>query len=694
MIALELDAEQRLGVEAPLRACVAITGSAGTGKSTALEQRIECARREDPHARPLVASAARGLETFAFDILERTGRSIRPIDDVDASLLFERACAPLFELAWQEFVTGEIDPEVPGLRAPHRFAESAFRLIRKLREACIEPAEFLERSLRGATQFYGKPPNFADPALLAATKDVYRSSLDVDSAELQRQYRREVDLAKILAKLYEGYLAGLAVEGLMTGRDAVAAAAGHLRADPALAAALRAKHRFAFIDDAQELTGAELALLIAVFGETLEGVTFCGDPSSAISAVRAGLPEAPFQKARHGVVLTRRHRSPGGLKIAPRRLPGPHEEAECIAEQVRAWLAAGTPPHRIAVLFRSIRNVEIYENALLERDIAVVTGGDLNVFGDRRALDAMALLWNVYDPFRHDWMLRTLSGRALALSDASLAILCNEPPNPQTPLFAPEYEPAPTERLGRWDPKRDLRLGWNVVRAEQDAALEEIPRRRLQRFRELRRGWIALMNASTFDRFARKVWSEGLAREGAPGSAKARAQQLVLRRLLDRLCKGIAARPDATVADVLAYAESRAHSPLESCEPIEGEPDCVRLLSVEAARGREFDFVAVGGACPGSFPLWYAPDAFLFSPRLGMIPKENCGGRASRTAKYTAYLFWAKVREGFNARERRAFEYALARARIGALVTASGSATRGSTAPEFLEELRAGRSAR
>jgi superfamily I DNA/RNA helicase len=690
MIALELDERQRQGVDAPLDTCTAIMGAAGTGKTTVLEQRIERARREDPQAQPLIARAAQDLQAFAFALLARKATTVRAIDDVDALLLFERACAWLFELRLEE-LAGEVDPEVAGLRAPHRFAESAFRLIRRLREARIGPQEFLARSLAGATEYYAKPPNVADPALLAATKDVYRDSLDVDPAELQRQYRREVDLAKILSRLYQGYLELLAADGAMTGRDAVVAATDLLQAEPTLAAALREQMRFAFVDDAQELTEAELGLLAAVFGPALDGVTFCGDPSSAISADRAVRPDASFANARCRIVLDAVHRARLPAEIALSRNATQDEEAASIADQVRAWLDAGTPPHRIAVLFRSVRNVETYESALLDRDIPVVTGGNVNVFADRRALDAMALLWNVYDPFRHEWLLRTLSGRALALSDASLAILCSEPPNPQTPLFTQDWEPAPTERLRRWDPKRDLRLGWNVVRGEQDSALGESARRRLQRFRRLRGGWLAVMDSSPFEVFARTVWSEGLAREGAPGSARARAQQLVLQRLLDRFRLLTALRPHATTADALAYAERRAASALESCEPVEGEADCVRLLSVEAARGREFDFVVVAGACPGSFPLWYAPDAFLFSRRLGMIPKENCGGRAARTAKFTWYLFAANLRERYNARERRAFLYALGRARAGALVTASGSATRGNTAPEFLEELRARR---
>jgi hypothetical protein len=51
-------------------------------------------------------------------------------------------------------------------------------------------------------------------------------------------------------------------------------------------------------------------------------------------------------------------------------------------------------------------------------------------------------------------------------------------------------------------------------------------------------------------------------------------------------------------------------------------------------------------------------------------------------------MFRNRIRERYNARERQALVYALRRARIGALITASQLPTRGAAAPELLEELR------
>lgn len=691
MMAIELDDDQRLAVEASFDTCVAILGEAGTGKTHALHRRIARAREAFPGTDPLLADAGRRLDGFAFDVLAEVGITWRRIDDPDASLLFARACEPLFSLEWDELVAKQLDPDVPGLRSPERFADSAFRLIRKLRDGAMSSADFLSVALSGATEFYAKPPNFANPALLAATKEVYRDSLDVTPHELQRQRLREVDLAKILAKLYEAYVDLVRSTGLATARDAVCEAAEMLRANRPLAAKLRERHRCALVDDAQELTTAELAFLAAIFGDDLRGVTLCGDPSSAISSIRIAPPGAAFAAAKERIALHEQHRAPSGVPLQLHRDRSEGAEAAFVAERVCEWIDAGTPPDRIAVLFRSVASIEPFENALLERGVAAVVEGDANVFGDRRALDALALLWSVYDPFRHDWLLRTLSGAALGLSDASLATLCAEPPHPQTPLFVLDDEPAPTTRSSRWDPKRDLRLGWNVVRGEQDDALTDVARARLVRFRSQRLAWLELARTASFETFARTVWSEGLARSGAPGSARARAQQVVLSRLLARLHAFFAEQPGATLGDALAYAEVRAATELESCEAYDGE-NFVRLCSVEAARGREFDFVAVAGAAAGTFPRWYAPDAFLFSPRMGMVPKENVGeGSAARTAKFTFYVHRNRARENYNAQERRAFEYALRRARRGALITASGRATRGTTAPEFLEELRASR---
>lgn len=674
--------------------CVAIVGGSASGKSTEL-----LARARACEGKPLVLAsseaplrAARAslgdgaqIQTTGALAISLLREPARIVDDVEAELLFARAAAPLLALEWPEFSDETLDPEVPGLRAPQRFLEAAFRLARKLRDAGVTPEEFLRTSQVGATQFYAHPPNLANPDLLHYTKDTYRDSLDVTNDELQRQFRHESHLARILAKLYGAYAEATQTARLLTPRDAIAEAAAALRADPSEAAAVRERFGGIFVDDAQELNVGELQLLQALCGDDLAGVTLAGDPNGAIGTFRGARPDRAFALAERRVECGQRYRTDVPTRV--HRASDRADEARWIADDVRRLLREGTSPQQIAIVFRSVSDVRLYEEALLARDVPVQTGGDVNLFLDPRALDALALLWNAYDPFAHDWLLRTLAGSAMALSDATLAALCATPADAQTLLF-PEEEPPSAKPSKRWDVQRDLRLGFNVLRGDVDAQLSDVARERLDRFRALRATWVEAGTALRPSELALLVWRDGLARAGAPQSAKARSQRLVLERLLERMRAFERERPQANLGDFLENALLRADSALEACE--EGEDDAsVRLISVEAARGRAFDHVYVAGARPGSFPRWYVPDAFVYSPSLGMIAKENVGdSRAARTAKFTYYMFRAKIRERYNDEDRRAFAYALSRAAKTITVTASERPTRGITAPEFLEELK------
>ncbi|HKU66913.1 MAG TPA: 3'-5' exonuclease [Candidatus Baltobacteraceae bacterium] len=701
-----------------------ITGAAGTGKTTELvRQALEAAER-GPVLLTSVSEAGlsvlrervrhpnasvRELHALALESLSQA----EEIDDVRAAMLFAESARPLLTLEWRELIEAEVDPEVPGLRAPERFLDAAFRLFCKLRDARISPEQFLESALRGATQFYAKPPNLASPELLYYTKDTHRDSLHADAAELQRQYRREIDLAKILAKLYRSYLDHPVRQGCLTPRDVIAQAADFLQKDPSAARSLRERHPLLFVDDAQELTIGEMQLLQSIYGNDLDGATLAGDQDSATSTFRGARPDRVFALPGRRVPLDEQRRSPFAVDVACRHLLGTpgaspvstdpqigltlfrastrRAEAQYIAEHVVDLLTSGVSHDDIAIVFRSVRDVRPYRDALLDRNVRVQIAGDLNVFAEPEALDALAILWAVHDPFRHDYLLRVLSGPAMALSDATVYALCSEPPDAQTVLFEESPGEENGARSGRWDVKRDLRLAWNVLRGDQDDRLSPQGRERVQMLRAKLARWREALTRMELAPFARLVWSEGLAAAAPAGSARAAHQQQTLGRLHDRMNRFAQSNPAASLGEFLEYAQARMESDFETWE-LREQPGAVRMLSIDAARGREFDHVVIPRARAGSFPRWYAPDAFLYSPSLGMIAKENVGdAHAARTAKFTYYMFRTKAREAYNKEERRAFVYALRRAKKSVLVTASERATRGIAAPEFLHELQAAR---
>ncbi len=709
--------------------CHAITGPPRSGKTSALIARVASALDDDRERSALVlVPASVSLDairvTLAQDvaahhaariILATPGtlarevlRAYAPampaiIDEAQAALLFEASAASLLSLQWPELLDGSLDPDVAGLRSPQRFLEAALRLIGKLRDANVTPEMFLESGLRGAADFYANLPNFANTDLLLYTKDVYRDSLAVDARELQRQYRRDIDLTKVLARLYRDYLNALDAGGVMTERDAINRATALLasRGEPERTYAIVA------IDEVQELRLGEIAFLQRALNERFDGVVLAGDLRAATSTFRGARPERAFSLAQTkehldttflpplAATLWRRltgdaacaiDGDPAGMEV--RREATQAGEAAYLADYVRFHLDRGAAAHEIGVLFRSVENVRVYEEALLARDVAVHVVGDANVFLDPRAHDALALLWNVWDPFRHDWLLRTLEAPALALSDATLAILCGDPPSPQTMLFADEPEIAPPQESHSGAMRRVL-LGLAVLYGAHDERLSELARERLARFRAMRERWVDASSRMTIASLAINVWNEGLALDGGENSGRSTAQRIVLERLLERIERFESEHPEATLGAFLAYAEQRMSSPYESCEH-DGRHGAVVLASIDAVRGRSFEYVALPNARAGTFPRWYVPDAFLYSPSLGIVARENAGdATASRTAKFTYYLFRMKTREHYNAEERRAFAYALTRARRGLLITASGRATRGTTAPEFVEELSA-----
>jgi superfamily I DNA/RNA helicase len=715
---------------------IAFTGPPASGKTEALARRfaaliaadsalagaaIVTAARDDG-ARVLAEriSAASGiavrgatLDALAFELLRahplETGLALdlEAVGELDAAEIFERAAAPLFSAEWSDWLGTDVDPEIAGLRTPARFADAALRLIRKLRDAGIDDQAFLAVALRGATTFYANPPNLASPALLSATKDEHRASLAVDASELDRQRKRELDLAKILARLYRAYVDELVRRGCLTPCDALAEATRLLENRPAIARALRRRLRVAFVDDAHDLSPAALRFLRALFGDALDGVAVAGDPEAATQTFAGARPERIFGRAAttvalaagrvpaqilavaHRVIHADPHPGPPGENLRVLRTADRTAEADAVADRVEALLREGTPPGRIAVLHRTLRTMTTYEDALVARDVPVALAGDPALFARADVLDALALLWVAVDPFRHVWVLRALQAPMIRLSDASIAVLCGEPAGPQPALFTLPESAGEGER--RWDRKRDLRLGSNLLHGERDADLAPLARERITAFRARRARWTEWLRRTDVATAARAIVEDGgllLPRSGEP-AARERLRATLIARLIALITAYAARHPFDDMGAALAYCERLAAAD-RGPELIDERDDAVVVASVDRVLARRFDHVFVVDARAGAFPPYYVPDAFLFSTTYGMIPKDSAGDAvAARTAKFTWYEHHAKPRAAYVREQRRLFAAALGRADRTVTVSASGRPTRGVAAPELAAEVAA-----
>lgn len=723
---------------------ILITGPVGSGKSDALAQRYVAQLNANglaPDATLIASSHPDGARALASRIAARTDEATRAalesapfagvtldalalaivadgaiagglapdlelLEPEEIEEIFERAAAPLFSAEWAEYLGTDIDPEISGLRAPDRFAAAVLRLLVKLRDAGIDPETMLAQALRGANAFYGKPPNFAEPGLLLATKDEYRSSLLVSADELERQRRREIDLAKIVAKLYRSYVDELVRHGCLTAGDAVAEATRILSEQPVLAATYRERVALAVIDDAHDLRSGEVRLLQAIYGATLSGVTFAGTAQSAIHTFAGARPDVTFKLAATTIALPDSGAIPASIVACARaivtaislteavtdgavrthRARDRAEEIAFAAERIGALIAAGTAPDRIALVHRTARCLSAYEDALVDADIAVAPHGDIDLLARPEAGDALAALWTAVDPYRHAWLLRMLEMPLLALGDISLGVLCGEPANPQAMLFpTPATEP---EGDRRWDRRRDVRLAMNVLRGERDGDLSPIARERIVAFRERRAAWAVHARDAGTDAARAIVEDTGIfAPRTGETAARTQRRGFIANAVLALIDRYAMRHPGGSLEGALATLERVAAA--ERGPLVHAAHAGVFTGAIDRIGPRRFEHVFVVDARAGSFPPYYVPDAFLFSPTYGMVPKDSAGDApASRTAKFTWYSHQTKLKEAYAREHRRLLALAMLRADVSVTICASGRATRGVGAPEFVAELQ------
>jgi superfamily I DNA/RNA helicase len=230
----------------------------------------------------------------------------------------------------------------------------------------------------------------------------------------------------------------------------------------------------------------------------------------------------------------------------------------------------------------------------------------------------------------------------------------------------------------------------NVLRGERDSDLSPLARERIVAFRERRSAWAAhARDAGTSA--ARAIVEDAGLYAARPNETTARAARraFIVDAVLALIGRYAARHPGGPLEDALEMLARIA--PAERGPLVHGRDGTgVFAGSIDRIGPRRFDHVFAVDARAGSFPPYYVPDAFLFSPSHGMVPKDAAGDApAGRTAKFTWYSHQTKLKEAYAREHRRLLALAMSRADAGVTVSASGRATRGIGAPEFAAELQA-----
>ncbi|MFR9801845.1 ATP-dependent helicase [Pseudonocardia sp. RS010] len=529
----------------------------------------------------------------------------------------------------------------------------------------------------------------------------------------------------ILLRGAAGRAAPQATAPALDSAELVAAALDALASDPELLHAERERIRHLLVDDAQDLDPQQLEL-VRVLARTASSTLIAGDPDQAVLGFRGADPDGLRAVAAPTAVLTVDHRQrdavraagarlasrlsgsgEGRLRVAPAapspEVPDPGSvlvrtfssaatEAAWIADRLRrAHLVEGVPWSEMAVLSRSARRtLPALRRALVAAGVPIAAPPEelplarqpavlpflliLRAATRPETIDAdaaTALLTSALgsgDPMRMRRLRRGLLRLHAAGAEGRRRPADLDPPRGDVDPH--DLSAEDVERVGS-DPL--------LVEALRDAAAgrpdpltalppgDSAPLRAVSTL--LATAAQAAGEGRTVEEVLWRVWQRsGLARRWAAASARGGPVGAAADRDLDAVLAlfDAAARYTDRLpgADVAGFADYLGDQHLPGDTQTAGAPreDAVALLTAHAARGREWEVVAVPGVQEGSWPDLRLCGSLLGNERLvdvvaGVAEPTGPGAVVSRVAPLLA-------------EERRLFYVACTRARRTLLVSA------------------------
>jgi len=349
--------------------------------------------------------------------------------------------------------TGVYNPmEVLAVTFTTRAAGELRGRLRTLGAAGVQARTFHSAALRQVRYFWpkvygGAPPTLSESKIPVIAGAARRNRLEVDQARL-RDLASEIEWAKVsnvrpddyerLAAARGREVAGLDTatvahvfgsyeelkreQGRMDMEDVLLIGAALLTEDDRVAAEVRRQYKWFVVDEFQDVSPIQSALLDLWLGGRDE-LCVVGDPAQTIysfAGARAGYL-TDFTTKFPGattIELVRNYRSTpqvvetanalmhgaatGGVQLQAQAAPGgpatwhelPDEvaEAEAVADEITRLHDGGTPLREMAVLFRINAQSEAFEEALTARGISYVVRGAARFFDRAEVRQALALL--------------------------------------------------------------------------------------------------------------------------------------------------------------------------------------------------------------------------------------------------------------------------------------------------------------
>ncbi|HEY0902956.1 MAG TPA: ATP-dependent DNA helicase UvrD2 [Marmoricola sp.] len=349
--------------------------------------------------------------------------------------------------------TGTYNPtEVLAVTFTTRAAGEMRARLRALGAPGVQARTFHSAALRQVRYFWprvygGEPPQLIESKIPIVAGAARRNRVQVDQGTL-RDVASEIEWAKVsnvrpvdyervapsrqrevngldaasVAHVFGTYEELKREQGRMDMEDVLLIGAALLAEDDRVAASVRQQYKWFVVDEYQDVSPIQAALLDLWLGGRDE-ICVVGDPAQTIysfaGARAAYLTEfVRTHPGATGIELVRNYRStpqvieaangllkgtatgavslraqqPAGDPVAWRELTDEVAEAEAVADDIVALKRAGVPLREIAVLFRINAQSESFEEALTSRSIPYVVRGAARFFERPEVRQALALL--------------------------------------------------------------------------------------------------------------------------------------------------------------------------------------------------------------------------------------------------------------------------------------------------------------
>lgn len=348
---------------------------------------------------------------------------------------------------------GVYDPrEVLAVTFTTRAAGEMRARLRTMEAGAVQARTFHSAALRQVRYFWPKVYGGAPPELTASKIPLVagaarRNRVEVNQA-LLRDLASEIEWAKVsnvrpddyerlaprrgrevsgvdagtVAHVFGSYEELKRDQGRMDMEDVLLIGAALLSEDERVAAEVRRQYKWFVVDEYQDVSPIQSALLDLWLGDRDE-ICVVGDPAQTIysfaGAQASYLTEFPARFTRAASVeLVRNYRStpqvieaantllkgstttsvqlraqrPAGPALSWREATDEVEEAEAVAQEVGRLRDAGVPLREMAVLFRINAQSEAFEEALTAHGIPYVVRGAARFFERQEVRQAVALL--------------------------------------------------------------------------------------------------------------------------------------------------------------------------------------------------------------------------------------------------------------------------------------------------------------